>query len=528
MLAPINFFDFLFSSKSGLQKHIEDQCSDHIEVPASGVEKNCTIDLEQAKLPMRGPKSSKQKQIIRSTNSTRPTLASSSKQVSYSDLRTELNARQICRKESVRHDPARPPKRTEDVDGRHERKHGKGVPNAASILDKVVRQLVAKASHVEGDVLRSRKSQGESDRPPEAQDMGLLDHTDTQLHLNAGHERHTTYHGQVDRTEESDDESVADDIQTSVRQGNVVVESSDNVRMERRQVRRPSTPEIDEEPKAPEYGDMGFHRPDSEDTVNWQSSSLSFGSRGSGSKRPSLESPVRDRGLLTKKARVDGVRSRGSILQAYRRRSGASLASAIVIQDDTDVDEETAVRPNGPISTLHVPERGRKRASLGLEADVNLHKRPRLQQEDPRRIVSHNAAFAGPSSKRPPKGPVHHPVAVPLAVPIPGEASRQRALERLRRNEERMKRQEEAPDSQQLPGRIPNSFQTKVTNQSPLCKPERPNNHIMISGYTRLYFRCQEDCCSAVHLRPRSSYSASSRTISGTSCSVGAAKQRGS
>lgn len=188
-----------------------------------------------------------------------------------------------------------------------------------------------------------------------------------------------------------------------------------------------------------------------------ENSSGSHGSTSSSTnkKRPSIESPVRERVLQTKRNRVVAKENvpMPPAARSEQVRSGASLATAIVIEDEGGYGIQEG-RGHGrrrelldfatSSSTLHIPKRPQKRTSMDFDERPHGNKRLRLQNMDPRRIVSHNiitsTGFA--SWGRPPKAPQHRPLAMPLTGPIPGEASRQRALERARRIQDRIMREE--------------------------------------------------------------------------------------
>jgi hypothetical protein len=205
--------------------------------------------------------------------------------------------------------------------------------------------------------------------------------------------------------------------------------------------------------EAPSRGGKERVRPDEELNPAVRSSG-SEGSNSSGttSKRSPIESPVRDRILQTKRTRVENQENAPPVpghSRSARRQSGASLASAIVIDDDSD--------DNGgdDAMTRLVKHRSKgKRKSIDVDERVMGNKRPRMQAADPRRVVSHTIVASNglASWGRPPKGPVHRPVAVPMSGPLPGEASRQRALERERRAQVR-KAQEEKEKGKGVPER---------------------------------------------------------------------------
>ena len=184
---------------------------------------------------------------------------------------------------------------------------------------------------------------------------------------------------------------------------------------------------------------------------NFASSQESISGPSSNSKRASLESPVRERPLQTKRSRVQ---SKGKQVDRSvpfpPARPGSSLANAINVDEDHEEDvfsRNTATRRARIVASAsqrRVPSetqaptrtRGVKRASVEFDDEAS-RKRAKTSVQDPRRVVSH--AFV---SKRPPRGPTHRPNAKPFDGAVPGEASRLRALEREKRIHERQERLE--------------------------------------------------------------------------------------
>ncbi|KAF8342934.1 uncharacterized protein EI90DRAFT_3011365 [Cantharellus anzutake] len=446
-------------SHQELIKNPKDHNGDSRNIPRSGT-KGMETDAKAAQVPERAPTSFKQKQTVRSTSLTRPTLTSSSRPVSYSDLRTELNARQIRRKESVRAEPPRRPERvvthaTENVRDRQRRKKRVPVPVPAEVRAELL-QSVVKFSQVDGNGSRGRTTIDISPSDNESCDLHLGPVEDSEPEtprMTQTIDRETPH--EMDAVDKSGDESAAEDVGTSAHRVGATIRLKEAPLRSLLEQESQLSSDSGEELQNLEVADMECRHADSEDAPH----SSSTPSGNSGNKRPSLESPIRNRISLTKKTRVDRLPWHD---QVERCHSGTSTASAIIIQDDTDVDgNEAPVQSVSPISPLHVLKRGQKRTSAGSEDDLGLHKRPRLLPDNPRRIVSHDAVFAGPSSKGPPRGPAHRPLAMPFSAPIPGEASRQRALERLKRNEERDKRQgdERHPHPRE---RVVNSSQQKA------------------------------------------------------------------
>lgn len=164
-----------------------------------------------------------------------------------------------------------------------------------------------------------------------------------------------------------------------------------------------------------------------------------------GSKRGPTDSPVRETVAVKKRTRLSQPDSNAIQFPSSAPQDVSKNVDVVLDENNENQDafppstvmrERRAANSGQAFAPLVLPKRsggGRpKRQSLDTE-DEQSHKRARLVERDPRRVVSHNVRQVDVSARRPPRGPAHRPIAQPLPVVIPGEASRLRAIERERR-----------------------------------------------------------------------------------------------